>query len=403
MRVEQRIGRIDRIGQVHKRVWIRHYFYEDTVEARVYRALEDRIGWFEEVVGELQPILARMGQAIQTAAMTPAAEREQVLVQELERLREETDARQAEALDLEQYLIADEPLLESASPVTLGDLEGVLAERSSLADRFQPHPELKRAYWLKTDESDAAVTFDVALFDAHPDTLRLLTYGSELLATLLETVEEPAYRPEGRVLRCWLEDSLPLCAYYTPDAKGRPQQIERLADLEALYAEGPDAHWSEEIIATARADFRREVETLLRRQAQVIAARQRSERLVLEEQARQTLLRVALVELAMGQQPQLFGEEALPVAFTEEAVTGLKRHSYPFAPLLRLVNVHELRPSPTDPFYISVQGKSREALRGHFEALRGEARRLVELLTSASDQQGPSQEPTEVAVQALLL
>jgi prepilin-type processing-associated H-X9-DG protein len=403
MRVEQRIGRIDRIGQVHKRVWIRHYFYEDTVEARVYRALEDRIGWFEEVVGELQPILARMGQAIQTAAMTPAAERERVLVQELERLREETDARQAGALDLEQYLIADEPLLESASPITLNDLEGVLTQRSSLADRFQPHPEFKQAYCLETDEGDAAVTFDVVLFDAHPNTLRLLAYGSELLTALLEAVEEPAYRPDGSVLRCWTESCLPVCAYYALDAKGRPQWIERLADLEMLHDGESDAHWSAETIAAARADLQQEIETLLQRRAQVVAARQRAERLAVEEQARQTLLQAALVELAMGQQPQLFAEEALPVAFTEGAITGLKRHGYPFAPLLRLVNVAGLWPSPTDPFYTTVQAKSREALSGHFNALRDEAVRLLGLLASVPDQEESSQDIQDVVVQTLVV
>ncbi|MBC8248325.1 MAG: DEAD/DEAH box helicase family protein [Anaerolineales bacterium] len=402
MRVEQRIGRIDRIGQVHDEVWIRHYFYEDTVEARVYRALEDRIGWFEEVVGELQPILlARMGQAIQTAAMTPAAEREQVLVQELERLREEADARQVESFDLEQYLIADEPLLEFASPVILSELERALT--SSLADRFQPHPEFKRAYWLETDDGDVAVTFDAALFDAHPNTLRLLTYGSEVLTALLEAVPEPASDSGRRVLRCSTEGSLSLCAYYALDVSGRPQRVERLADLEVSYAREPDAQWSEETMAAARADFRREIETLLQRQAQVVAGRQRAERLALEEQARQTLLHAALVELAMGQQPQLFAKEALPVAFTEEAVTGLKRHGYPFAPLLRLVNVDGLRPSPTDPFYTAVQGKSREALRGHFQALRDKAGRLVGLLANATNQEETSQDVSDAIGQALLL
>ena len=33
MRVEQRIGRIDRIGQIYPDVWILNYFYQDTVEA----------------------------------------------------------------------------------------------------------------------------------------------------------------------------------------------------------------------------------------------------------------------------------------------------------------------------------------------------------------------------------
>src|SRR5690606_16699431 len=70
MRVEQRIGRIDRIGQVHEEVQIRNYFYKDTIEARVYQALAHRIGWFETVVGGLQPILTEVNRTIQELAMT---------------------------------------------------------------------------------------------------------------------------------------------------------------------------------------------------------------------------------------------------------------------------------------------------------------------------------------------
>ncbi len=405
MRVEQRIGRIDRIGQVHGEVWIRHYFYEDTVEARVYQALEDRIGWFEEIVGELQPILAWMGRAIQTVAMTPGAERERVLARELDQLREASDARQVEGFDLDRYLVAGEPLLEAASPVTLDDLKRVLTltQSPSSAGRFQPHPEFERAYWLRTGEDDIAVTFDAALFDAHPNTLRLLTYGNELLTGLLRAVPEPAVDSAGPILRCQAEGPLPLCAYYALDTGSRPQRIERVTDLEVAYAAKPSVAWSEEAIAAARDDFEREHAALLQQQMQVVAVRQRAERLALEEQARQTLLRAALVELALGQQPELFAEEALPVAFTEEAVTGLRRHGYPFAPLLRLVNVDGLRPGPTDPFYAAVQGQSREALRRRFVVLRDKATRLVGLLTSTPDQEEPSQGPPDVVVQASLL
>ena len=72
MRVEQRIGRVDRIGQRYAEVWVRNYFYEGTVEAQVYRALEDRIDWFENVVGRLQPILGQVGRLIQSAASPKA-------------------------------------------------------------------------------------------------------------------------------------------------------------------------------------------------------------------------------------------------------------------------------------------------------------------------------------------
>ena len=40
MRVEQRIGRIDRLGQVHKTIRVVNLHYEDTVETDVYVASE---------------------------------------------------------------------------------------------------------------------------------------------------------------------------------------------------------------------------------------------------------------------------------------------------------------------------------------------------------------------------
>ena len=58
MRLEQRIGRIDRIGQEKPVIRIVHLFYRDTVEYDAYTAMEERIKEFEENVGTLQPILA---------------------------------------------------------------------------------------------------------------------------------------------------------------------------------------------------------------------------------------------------------------------------------------------------------------------------------------------------------
>ena len=58
MRLEQRIGRIDRIGQERPFIRIVHLFYRDTVEYDAYTAMEERIQEFQENVGTLQPILA---------------------------------------------------------------------------------------------------------------------------------------------------------------------------------------------------------------------------------------------------------------------------------------------------------------------------------------------------------
>ena len=56
MKVEQRIGRVDRIGQDHA-VSICNLWVKDTIEERVLDVLERRIRVFEETVGGLDPIL----------------------------------------------------------------------------------------------------------------------------------------------------------------------------------------------------------------------------------------------------------------------------------------------------------------------------------------------------------
>ena len=57
-KVEQRIGRIDRIGQKSEQVLVVNLFLEHSVDERVYEALRDRCGLFEHFVGAMQPVLA---------------------------------------------------------------------------------------------------------------------------------------------------------------------------------------------------------------------------------------------------------------------------------------------------------------------------------------------------------
>jgi hypothetical protein len=56
-RIEQRIGRIDRIGQEHNPIEIRNYIYEGTIEEDVYQTLDENKEMFESAVGDMQDIL----------------------------------------------------------------------------------------------------------------------------------------------------------------------------------------------------------------------------------------------------------------------------------------------------------------------------------------------------------
>lgn len=72
MRVEQRIGRLDRIGQKHP-VRIYNLFCEGTVEERVLEVLDQRIGLFQESVGSLDPILGDVERDIERLVLSDAA------------------------------------------------------------------------------------------------------------------------------------------------------------------------------------------------------------------------------------------------------------------------------------------------------------------------------------------
>ena len=57
MVIEQRIGRIDRIGQQAEVINIFNFIYKDTIEEQIYKRLYERIGLFENSLGDLDEIL----------------------------------------------------------------------------------------------------------------------------------------------------------------------------------------------------------------------------------------------------------------------------------------------------------------------------------------------------------
>ncbi|MBF5055744.1 helicase [Alcanivorax sp. 521-1] len=60
MRIEQRIGRIDRIGQKSKRILVWNFVHKDTIDALILGRLAKRIGVFESALGETEEILGQV-------------------------------------------------------------------------------------------------------------------------------------------------------------------------------------------------------------------------------------------------------------------------------------------------------------------------------------------------------
>ena len=57
MKIEQRIGRIDRIGQKEKSILIFNFVCKNTIDERIYKKLWERINVFENVLGDIEMLL----------------------------------------------------------------------------------------------------------------------------------------------------------------------------------------------------------------------------------------------------------------------------------------------------------------------------------------------------------
>lgn len=86
MRVEQRIGRIDRIGQNAERILIWNLLYEDTIDDRIYNRLAHRLQASASAIGDMEAVL---GEKIQDMTR-------QLLLHELTREQEEERISQTE-------------------------------------------------------------------------------------------------------------------------------------------------------------------------------------------------------------------------------------------------------------------------------------------------------------------
>ena len=146
MRIEQRIGRLDRIGQ-QLNVHVYNFFLADTIDGRILDVLQNRIHLFEETIGNLDPILGDdIESSIRDMLLSSEVEAEQKLadLEELaiKRLKEahEAEAKMADfVMDRESFRQDTlDKLLGRIPPVSNQEIE--LLARNFLT-RY-PHEDL---------------------------------------------------------------------------------------------------------------------------------------------------------------------------------------------------------------------------------------------------------------------
>ena len=226
MKVEQRIGRIDRIGQRRREVRVRHFMYEGTVEADVYAALGDRIDWFETVVGDLQPILQAVQRTIRDAAMAVGAEREKRLRQGIESLR---------SFNPDGGPLSDwEPTVsppEVNTPLTLSELAELIHGMEPWIMSTGPG-DMDGTFRLTNGDRD--LTFDRSV--AENEDVTLCTYNVPEFGRLMAL---PDPRPRSDILRLERQEAARKVVGYYGWVDGRWRAVNSLSALRVLLDATP--------------------------------------------------------------------------------------------------------------------------------------------------------------------
>ncbi|CAA6820631.1 MAG: Unknown protein [uncultured Sulfurovum sp.] len=97
MRVEQRIGRIDRIGQKFYKLHIFNLCIVGSIEDRIYNRLYNKLGIFENSIGELEPILGDLEKQLNISELIDLSQEEvdsKIHLVELALKREELETKE---------------------------------------------------------------------------------------------------------------------------------------------------------------------------------------------------------------------------------------------------------------------------------------------------------------------
>jgi len=189
MRVEQRIGRIDRVGQEYPKIRIVNLQYEDTIETEVYRVLQQRIGFFTSVVGKLQPILSSVSQRIAAAVlgMDTSSGRDRLVAG----IEEDIATRDAASFDLDS-LVAGELEMDQRPEALygLGDLRDVLSHH----EVFLPDATLEATgssefQYVMPGMKKLRITISPEYYDIHAGDVELWSPGTPVFPDPIDVVD----------------------------------------------------------------------------------------------------------------------------------------------------------------------------------------------------------------------
>lgn len=175
-KVEQRIGRIDRIGQRYPKIRIVNLLLRDSIDERVYTVLRQRCKLFEQFVGEMQPVLAQA---------------RRMLIGQRDADMDTLQKYQIDPLASEIYRIVDEARDIDRSSIALTREQVLQALRSLPKDCGVTVRQVKKSegIWeVQISSKRYQCTVQSNLLEKYPDVIPL-TPESELAKRILKKLE----------------------------------------------------------------------------------------------------------------------------------------------------------------------------------------------------------------------
>nr|WP_275888417.1 helicase-related protein [Desulfobulbus alkaliphilus] len=201
MKVEQRIGRIDRIGQKFEQIFVLNLCYAGSVEETVYGRLMKRLQKAAGVVGSQQismlPITEEDFRLLANGTLTEqeleAQARDRIIIQQ-----QRTASMEIPAQDLyDIYLRLGQQHRAVPSPVSLGEMWQVLTESSflrGLGCQVSADGRLMTIKGITGVADDSLLTVDRDLYDkglpGESRSIHFASYGDPIFDAILEMVEQ---------------------------------------------------------------------------------------------------------------------------------------------------------------------------------------------------------------------
>ena len=232
MKVEQRIGRIDRIGQTHKEIFVLNLCFADSAEQFVYERLLNRLASANLVVGTQQfsmlPVTTEEFQKLAEGTMTE----KQVEQAAMDRAKIQQANNKLMEVPVEEmfnvYVRLSQTYRKQPLPVYLTEIWQTLTESQFLKNigcKLSDCGNYFTINGIKSIDDGSVLTIDRSLFDTGlPDGSHVYfaTYGEPVFERLLNFVLEQIEEPVCQVIH-GKEDNIECAAIAYMDHNGRMQ------------------------------------------------------------------------------------------------------------------------------------------------------------------------------------